>query len=55
MTTHAPPMLTAEHLTFGFPGKQILDAVGFALRPGTITCLLGGNWKTCPQCCSPPK
>jgi len=43
MTTHAPPMLTAEHLTFGFPGRQILDAVGFALHPGTITCLLGGN------------
>ena len=36
-------MLTAEHLTFGFPGRQILDAVGFALHPGTITCLLGGN------------
>ena len=36
-------MLTAEHLSFGFPGRQILDAVSFALHPRTITCLLGGN------------
>jgi len=43
MTTHAFPTLTAEHLTLGFPGRQILDAVGFALHPGTIICLLGGN------------
>lgn len=36
-------MLTAENLSFSFPGRQILDSVGFALYPRTITCLLGGN------------
>ena len=43
MTTHVPAMFTAEKLTFSFPGKQVLDAVSFTLRAGTITCLLGGN------------
>ena len=43
MTTHAPALFTAEKLTFGFPGKQVLDAVDFRLHAGTITCLLGGN------------
>lgn len=43
MTAHAHPVFFAENLSFSHPGKQILDAVGFALRAGTITCLLGAN------------
>jgi branched-chain amino acid transport system ATP-binding protein len=43
MTPHAHPVLFAENLSFSHPGKQILDAVGFSLYAGTITCLLGGN------------
>lgn len=43
MTRHAQPVLFAENLSFSHPGKQILDAVGFSLYAGTITCLLGGN------------
>ena len=43
MTSHAHPVLFAENLSFSHPGKRILDAVGFSLHAGTITCLLGGN------------
>lgn len=43
MTNHASTVFTAEKLSFSFPGKQVLDAVDFSLRAGTITCLLGGN------------
>lgn len=38
-----PAMLTVERLTFGFPGRTLLDRADFRLRPGAITCLLGGN------------
>ena len=43
MTSHAHPVLFAENLSFSHPGKRILNAVGFSLHAGTITCLLGGN------------
>ena len=36
-------MFAVKQLSFGFPGRDILNAVSFDLRPGTITCLLGGN------------
>lgn len=36
-------MLVVEQLSFGFPGRTILDRVSFQLRPGVVTCLLGGN------------
>lgn len=36
-------MLAADQLSFGYPGKTILDGVSFQLKQGQITCLLGGN------------
>jgi ABC-type branched-subunit amino acid transport system ATPase component len=36
-------MLAIEQLCFHFPGRAILDRTSFELRPGAITCLLGGN------------
>ena len=36
-------MLAIEQLCFRFPGRAILDRTSFELRPGAITCLLGGN------------
>ena len=36
-------MLAVEQLCFRFPGRAILDRTSFELRPGAITCLLGGN------------
>jgi ABC-type branched-subunit amino acid transport system ATPase component len=36
-------MLTVEGLSFGFPGRQILDNISIQLQPGAVTCLLGGN------------
>ncbi|MGC1378717.1 MAG: ATP-binding cassette domain-containing protein [Anaerolineales bacterium] len=43
MSNHVRAVFRAEKLTFAFPGKQVVDAVDFALHAGTITCLLGGN------------
>lgn len=36
-------MLMIEQLSFNFPGRTILDGVGFQLGSGAITCLMGGN------------
>lgn len=36
-------MLAVEQLSFGFPGRTILDGVSFQVQPGAATCLLGGN------------
>ncbi len=36
-------MLAIEQLCFHFPGRAILDRTSFELRPGAVTCLLGGN------------
>lgn len=36
-------MLVVEQLTFGFPGRVLLDSVSFDLRPHAVNCLLGGN------------
>lgn len=36
-------MLTIKNLSFGFPGRLLLDDVSFEVQPGAITCLLGGN------------
>lgn len=36
-------MIAVEQLSFSFPSRTILDGASFQLRPGAITCLLGGN------------
>jgi len=36
-------MLAVEQLCFRFPGRAILNRTSFELRPGAVTCLLGGN------------
>lgn len=36
-------MLTARGVSFGFPGRVLLDNVSFEVRAGAATCLLGGN------------
>src|SRR6266404_2811580 len=36
-------MLVVKNLSFGFPGRVLLDDVSFEVRSGAITCLLGGN------------
>ena len=36
-------MIVVDQLSFSFPNRTILDRVGFQLRQGAITCLLGSN------------
>ena len=36
-------IFAVEQLSFHFPGRAILDRTSLELRPGAITCLLGGN------------
>jgi ABC-type branched-subunit amino acid transport system ATPase component len=36
-------MLKVKDLSFGFPGRVLLDDISVELRAGAITCLLGGN------------
>lgn len=36
-------MIVAKDVSKSFGGRNVLTEVNFALRPGTITCLVGGN------------
>jgi branched-chain amino acid transport system ATP-binding protein len=36
-------MLAVEQLTFGYPGRTLIDWISFQLKPAAITCLLGGS------------
>lgn len=36
-------MISVKDLSFGFPGRALLDNVSFDLKAGSVTCLLGGN------------
>lgn len=38
-----PPVIEVRDLVYDYPGTRALDAVGFALAPGSITALVGPN------------
>ncbi|MFD1440129.1 metal ABC transporter ATP-binding protein [Lacticaseibacillus hegangensis] len=37
------PILTVEHLTFGFRGRQLYHDLSFSLAAGSVTSLIGAN------------